>query len=83
MLCIVGNKCDLTEKREVPYETGKNFATGVQAEYYETSALSNEGRQCRNFILKFHTIIMNSLPILFSSNFSLDLPSDINLILST
>lgn len=39
---IVGNKSDLKEEREVPFEEGEAFANAQGADYMETSALSGE-----------------------------------------
>ena len=35
---LVGNKCDIEEKREVSYEEGKKFAEEYNFQFYETSA---------------------------------------------
>lgn len=35
---LVGNKCDLTEKRTIPYEDGKSFAESINIDFIETSA---------------------------------------------
>mmetsp|Transcript_11170 Transcript_11170/g.14883 ORF Transcript_11170/g.14883 Transcript_11170/m.14883 type:complete len:209 (+) Transcript_11170:131-757(+) len=35
---LVGNKCDLEDKRQVAYETAKEFADDLQISYIETSA---------------------------------------------
>lgn len=35
---LVGNKCDLKEKREVPYEKGKELANEYGIKFFETSA---------------------------------------------
>lgn len=43
VMCIIGNKVDLTDSREVLHATGKSLADQYRAEYYETSALSNQG----------------------------------------
>ena len=36
---LIGNKCDLEEKREVTYEEGKQCADELGIEFIETSAL--------------------------------------------
>ena len=41
-LVLIGNKCDLEEKREVDYETGKNFASLHNMIFFETSALNGK-----------------------------------------
>ena len=42
LLVLIGNKCDLEEKREVDYETGKNFASLHNMIFFETSALNGK-----------------------------------------
>lgn len=37
-ICIVGNKSDLTTKKEVAAATGKDYATTIGASFIETSA---------------------------------------------
>ena len=39
-LFLIGNKCDLEDKRQIDYETGKNFANLHNMIFFETSALS-------------------------------------------
>ena len=38
---IVGNKCDLQDKREISAEKGMEYAKSIGAKYYETSALTD------------------------------------------
>ncbi len=38
---LIGNKCELTDKREVPIEDGRNFAQENSMEFFETSAKEN------------------------------------------
>ena len=44
MLCVLGNKCDLRHERKVSEEEAQEYAASIGALYYETSALSNEGK---------------------------------------
>ena len=39
---LVGNKCDLNERRQVPKEKGKQLADSYGIPFLETSAKSNE-----------------------------------------
>jgi GTPase SAR1 family protein len=39
---LVGNKCDLEEKRQVTYEQGKDFADTYGMKFIETSAKTNQ-----------------------------------------
>jgi len=41
-LVVLGNKCDLEEYREVPYDDGKSYADEVNAIFMETSAKTGE-----------------------------------------
>ncbi|XP_023220728.1 ras-related protein Rab-22A-like [Centruroides sculpturatus] len=40
ILTIAGNKCDLDDKREVPYNVAKKYAEEIGAIFIETSALT-------------------------------------------
>eukprot|EP00741_Cyanophora_paradoxa_P005913 tig00000949_g5731.t1 len=42
---LVGTKCDLADRRTVPFATAKAFADSVGAPYLETSAVAGEGVQ--------------------------------------
>lgn len=42
-IIIIGNKCDLTECRQVSYEEGNNYAQQFGYHFYETSAKTGEG----------------------------------------
>jgi GTPase SAR1 family protein len=39
---LIGNKCDLEEKRKVSYEQGKEFADTYGMKFIETSAKTNQ-----------------------------------------
>ena len=41
-ICLVGNKSDLTKKREVTTEEGQKLATEKNALFFETSAKDNQ-----------------------------------------
>ncbi|XP_064644969.1 ras-related protein Rab-31-like [Lineus longissimus] len=43
VLCLLGNKCDLEDQREVEKTVALDYAASIGAIYFETSALSNEG----------------------------------------
>lgn len=47
---LVGNKLDLEENREVPFELGKKYADDNKAQFFETSALT--GLNIRNLFFK-------------------------------
>ena len=41
--CIIGNKSDLEDAREVSVEKAQEYASSIGASHYFTSALSNQG----------------------------------------
>lgn len=43
LLCLVGNKCDLEHQRLVSSRRGSRLADQMNARYFETSALTDEG----------------------------------------
>jgi GTPase SAR1 family protein len=56
---LVGNKCDLAEKRQVTYEQAKEFADQYGMKYMETSAKSAENVS-EAFITMTKEIISNN-----------------------
>ena len=42
-ICILGNKADLAEDREVDTEVAKNYAASINASHFETSAATGKG----------------------------------------
>jgi len=46
-IILVGNKCDLEDKREVDKDTAMDYAKSIKAKYYETSALTDENGNCK------------------------------------
>ncbi|XP_066270320.1 uncharacterized protein [Branchiostoma lanceolatum] len=45
IMCVIGNKKDLASRREVTREKAEQYADSINALYYETSALTNDGIQ--------------------------------------
>jgi len=43
VLCLVGNKCDLVDGRQVQTEEAQEYADSIDALFFETSALKNTG----------------------------------------
>ena len=41
-ILLVGNKCDLEDKRKISYEKGQDFAIEKGVTFIETSALNGE-----------------------------------------
>ena len=46
-IVLVGNKCDLESKREVDKQIAIDYAKTIGANYYETSALTDENKNCK------------------------------------
>ena len=42
-MCILGNKSDLADHRQVSSEEGLHYAASIGALFFETSALKDEG----------------------------------------
>ena len=57
MTCVVGNKCDLQDGRQVETSAAEDYADSIDSLFFETSALKNTGMKffiCRlgqNFLL--------------------------------
>ncbi|XP_071496962.1 ras-related protein Rab-22A-like [Diadema antillarum] len=43
VICVLGNKCDLADNRQVSAEEGLQYAASIGALFFETSALKDEG----------------------------------------
>ena len=59
LICLVGNKIDLEDKREVSYEEGKNFAEENDLLFFETSA--KDGNNIREIFLESATILVDKI----------------------
>ena len=60
-IILVGNKCDMEDKREVSKQSAMEYAQSIGAKYYETSALNANNDNCRVVFQQCaHMIIMNS-----------------------
>ena len=46
-IVLVGNKCDLESKREVDKQVALDYAKSIGTKYYETSALTDENKNCK------------------------------------
>jgi len=53
---LIGNKCDLEEKRQISYEQGKEFADTYGMKFIETSAKTNHNVQ-ESFVTMTNEII--------------------------
>ena len=59
LICLIGNKIDLEEKREVSYEEGKNFAEENNLLYFETSA--KDGNNIQEIFLESATLLVDKI----------------------
>ena len=67
VIALVGNKCDMPEKRTVPTESGKEFALSHDCLFFETSAKSDTGivdlfQEMCQAIVKAHVAQQAALP---------------------
>ena len=46
-IIIVGNKCDLEDKRQVSQQSAHDFAKSIGTEYFETSALTDQNNNIK------------------------------------
>ena len=59
LICLIGNKIDLENKREVSYEEGKNFAEENDLIFFETSA--KEGNNIQEIFVQSATNILDKI----------------------
>ena len=59
LICLIGNKIDLENKREVSYEEGKNFAEENDLLFFETSA--KEGNNIQEIFVQSATNILEKI----------------------
>ena len=67
VIAVVGNKCDLADKRVVEAESGKEFAVAHDCLFFETSAKSDTGivdlfQEVCQAIVKAHIAQQSALP---------------------
>ncbi|KAG8201973.1 hypothetical protein JTE90_027446 [Oedothorax gibbosus] len=43
IMCVVGNKCDMSSFRQVGFQEASNYAISIGALYHESSALNSQG----------------------------------------
>jgi len=59
LICLIGNKTDLEEQREVSYEEGKNFAEENNLLFFETSA--KDGNNIQEIFLESATLLVDKI----------------------
>ena len=68
-IVLVGNKCDLEDKRQIDKQQGMDFAQQIGAKYYETSALTDANGNCKIVFQQCaHLILNRSNPEVFSKS---------------
>ena len=60
-IILVGNKCDLDNKREIEKKDAVEFAKSIGAKYYETSALTDENGNVKVVFQQCAHMIINSI----------------------
>ena len=60
-IILIGNKCDLTEEREVSVQDAEEYAKSINAKYYETSALTDFNGNCKVVFQECANMILNKL----------------------
>ena len=58
-IILVGNKCDIVDKRTVSTQQGKDLAKSIGAEYFETSALNDINGNIKTVFNKMAKMIVN------------------------
>ena len=59
LICLIGNKLDLEDKREVSYDEGKNFAEENNLLFFETSA--KEGNNIEEIFFESASVILDKI----------------------
>ena len=59
-IILVGNKCDLENKRKISQQQGEDLAKSFKGKYYETSALTDENRNVKTVFVECAKMILNS-----------------------
>ena len=67
-LILVGNKCDLDNKRDIDKKDAVEFAKSIGAKYYETSALTDENKNVKVVFQQCAHMIINSIHLESQSN---------------
>ena len=59
-IILVGNKCDLVNKRKITQQQGEDLAKSIKSKYYETSALTDENGNVKNVFVECAKMILNT-----------------------
>ena len=59
LIYLIGNKCDLTDVRQVTYDEGKKFSDENNLVFFETSALN--GKNIEEIFVQSATDLVNKL----------------------
>jgi len=58
---LVGNKCDLADRRKISEQQGKDLAKSIGGKYYETSALTDLNGNVKTVFVECAKMIMNNI----------------------
>ena len=58
---LVGNKCDLADRRKISEQQGKDLAKSIGGTYYETSALTDLNGNVKTVFVECAKMIMNNI----------------------
>ena len=59
-IILVGNKCDLVNKRKITQQQGEDLAKSIKGKYYETSALTDENGNVKTVFVECAKMILNT-----------------------
>ena len=59
-IILVGNKCDLENKRKISTQQGEDLAKSFNSKYYETSALTDENGNVKTVFVECAKMILNT-----------------------
>ena len=60
-MILVGNKCDLVNKRKISEQQGEELARSIKGKYYETSALTDEKGNVKTVFVECAKMILDSM----------------------
>ena len=60
-IILVGNKCDLVNKRKISEQQGEELARSIKGKYYETSALTDENGNVKTVFVECAKMILDNV----------------------
>lgn len=58
-IIVVGNKCDLEDRRQVSYSQAAEYTSSIKAKYLETSALNDNNGNCKEIFKECANLVVN------------------------